>query len=332
MKYNGKIIVMMLTAYISFVLLASIPVQKDEGKVKGDITTEKETYENATIVKVGIYVVSFGGYDFNKGTYTIDFYIWFLWNESTSPANFTPACFEFMNGRATTKEKISDGYENGTGLRSLWYRVQASLYTEPQFKDYPFGSQDLFIIVEDSKNSVENLVYQAIVPESGIDEELRISGWKIKGTTITISEKEYKWGEKYSRVTFVMNLERETTTTAVKTLLPPIIFCVVSGLSFFFKYDKIANRVGFGTSMLISAVMFHVSQVSSLPPLGNLIMIDKIMIATYSFLAASLISTTLIYIDEEYWKDKDYTTQTNRYGAMVSIILPFIVFGILSYF
>jgi hypothetical protein len=82
--------------------------------------------------------------------------------------------------------------------------------------------------------------------------------------------------------------------------------------------------------MLISAVMFHISQTSSLPPMPSLMTIDKIMIATYGFLAASLFVTTVMYIDEEYWKEKDYTKQVNYYGAIIATALPFLIYGLLN--
>jgi len=84
--------------------------------------------------------------------------------------------------------------------------------------------------------------------------------------------------------------------------------------------------------MLISAVMFHLSQTTSLPALPSLILIDKIMIAVYAFLASSLLATTLIYVDDEYWKKVDYTKQVNRFGAILTIILPFVVFALLYFF
>src|SRR4030042_6722969 len=124
-------------------------------------------------------------------------------------------------------------------------------------------------------------------------------------------------GETYSQFVFTITLVRNTGLSAIKILIPPIIFCIVSGLSFFFKAVKINHRIGLGTSMLISAVMFHLSQTSSLPSLPSLILIDKIMIAVYAFLASSLFATTLIYVDEEYWKKVDYTKQVNRLGAII---------------
>ena len=51
----------------------------------------------------------------------------------------------------------------------------------------------------------------------------------------------------------------------------------------------------------------------------------------YAFLASSLFATTLIYIDDEYWKDVDYTKIVNRMGGLLTVILPFVVFGILYF-
>jgi hypothetical protein len=76
--------------------------------------------------------------------------------------------------------------------------------------------------------------------------------------------------------------------------------------------------------------MFHISQTSALPPLGSLILMDKIMIATYSFLGASLIVTALISVNEDFWKKPQYTKFANLYGGILSILLPFLLFGALT--
>ncbi|MBE3136196.1 MAG: hypothetical protein IMZ43_02210 [Thermoplasmata archaeon] len=287
---------------------------------------EEQLINDATTINVGIYVISIGNFEFTKGTYVLDFYLMFQWENQ----NISPMSFEFMNGRATSKEKIYDVRTNSTS--EVWYRVQASLFITPEFNKYPFDSQDLKIILEDSTYNISRVTYSPMTDVLGVDEQFRIAGWKIQSYNTNVSNHEYPWGEEYSQLTYTIKLERDAGLTAAKLLLPPIIFCIVSGLSFFFKADKITHRLGLGTSMLISAVMFHLSQTSSLPPLPSLILIDKIMIAVYAFLASSLFATTLIYIDDEYWKDVDYTRIVNRAGGALTIILPFLVFGLLYFF
>jgi len=289
-----------------------------------DQTTLQSNDENT--INAGIYVISVGNFEFNKGTYVLDFYLMFNWeNQSLSPSSF-----EFMNGRPATKEKIYEEYTNESS--EVWYRVQANLFITPDFSNYPFDAQDLKIIIEDSKLNTSLLKYSIMDDTLGIDEEFKLAGWDVQSYDCTVSEHEYPWGETYSQIVFNIKLARSTGPTAAKLLLPPIIFCIVSGLSFFFKADKITHRLGLGTSMLISAVMFHLSQTTSLPALPSLILIDKIMIAVYAFLASSLLATTLIYVDDEYWKKVDYTKQVNRFGAILTIILPFVVFALLYFF
>jgi len=131
---------------------------------------------------------------------------------------------------------------------------------------------------------------------------------------------------------FTMEVAREPVSTTVKTFLPPIAFMIVSGLSFFFHPSKVANRLGLGTSMLISAVLYHISQIVNLPSGGRLMLLDKIMFSVYAFLAGSLVVTTLIAIDEDYWKDRDYTRQINLYGGLATVLLPFVVFALIGLF
>ena len=272
-------------------------------------------------VELGIYVLTLGNHDVNKGTYVMDFYLVLRWNASAAPASFTPEKFEFMNGRASAKERIFDATDETTGVRETWYRVQANLYAEPTFKDYPYDTQHLSVVLEDPAANATSLVYVPMESMIGLDDGFRAAGWRVGEPVFTISDKDYRFGETYSRASLTLDLSRERVSTSVKSLLPPVAFMVVSGLSFFIHPTKWANRVGLGTGMLISAVMFHVSQTVSLPPLGHLILFDKIMIAVYAFLVGSLIVTVLVAIDEDWWKESDHTRQINVYGAAATILL-----------
>ena len=289
----------------------------------------QEAPDGPVEVRVGLLVINFGNYDANKGTYLLDFYLFFHWDPSVAPANFTPAGFEFMNGRASAKDKIYDATDETTGERELWYRIQANLYSEPQFGDYPFDTQRLEIVFEDAVYTDAQLVYVPIEEESGLDEGFRAAGWRVMDPTFEIVEKEYKFEETYSRAKFTIELSRERFSTAIKSLLPPFAFILVASLQFFIHPAKWSNRLGLGTGMLISSVMFHISQTVALPPIGRLILFDKVMIAVYLFVVGSLAVTTLIAIDEDWWKDRDNTRAINRYGAVVTLLLPAVVLVLL---
>lgn len=301
-------------------LIATIPVSDVPVKAQGGTGT-------GTRVGVGLYLISFGNYDENKGAYTMDFYVWFQFPTNGTPTDFSIDKFEFMNGRAGSRDLISSTSENGT--TEIWYRVQADLYATPHFKMYPFDKQKLTMVIEDSNMTTKDLVYYPLTEDKTIDPDLTIAGWDISGWSWTATTHHYGWGEDYSRMVFTINVSRPPTSTTIKTMLPPVIFCIVSGLSFFFPSTRMGEKVGLSTSMLITAVMFHISQTSSLPPLGSLIMIDKIMLATYAFLTISLIATALVVINEDIWKKKGLTMKINVTGGIMAAVMPFILFGIL---
>jgi hypothetical protein len=114
-----------------------------------------------------------------------------------------------------------------------------------------------------------------------------IPGWMILGLNYTVGEHLYTFGETYSQATFVMQVERDSLQSAIQIVLPPVIFCIVSSLSFFFRETKesyIALRLGLNSSMMISAVLFYYGQQSTLPSMSTFSIFDEIMIAVYMFL------------------------------------------------
>lgn len=285
--------------------------------------------EGPVEVKAGVYVLSLGNYDVNRGTYTVDFYLFFRWDPDAAPTGFSPEKFEFMNGRAGAKEKIFDALDPQTGERELWYRVQANLYSEPRFDNYPYDTQTVRIVFEDSVYTTDDLVYVPMVDVSGLDDGFSAAGWRVGEPELTVVDKDYRFEETYSRVALDIELSRERFSTTIKSLLPPVAFVLVAGLAFFFHPTKWGNRVGLGTGMLISAVMFHISQTVALPPMARLILFDKVMIGIYLFILGSLAVTALIAIDEDYWKDRDYTKQINTWGAVLAIVVPAVVLAVL---
>jgi hypothetical protein len=283
--------------------------------------------EGPVPVEVEVYVVNFGNYDTGKGTYVMDFYLTFRWDPAAAPANFTPARFEFMNGRAAgAPDRISDEVDPGTGVREVNYRIQANLYSEPRFQDYPYDTQTLELLFEDAVNDASRLQYVPVGEGSGIDEGVRIPGWRIGEVALESVDKTYPPDETFSRTRFTVQISREPLSSTLKSFLPPFAFMLVAGLGFFFHPSKVANRITLGTGMLIAAVGFHISQTVSLPPVGTLIFFDKVMIATYTFLVGCLMVGTLIAIDEDWWKDRDYTKVINLAGGLLTLAAPAVTF------
>jgi hypothetical protein len=275
-----------------------------------------------------LHLISVGSYDTAKGTYLMDFYLHLRWDAAHAPANFTPDRFEFMNGRAASRELLSNDL-GADGFRDLWFRVQASLYSAPQFASYPFDEQALTIVLEDTVHPDTELAY--VPGDATLDEEAGLSGWKESGFEPTVATKSYPFGESYSRLQYTLTLKREPVSSALRTFLPPIAFMLVASFSFFFDRAQAANRLSLGTGMLITAVGFHISQTVALPPLGALTLFDKVMISVYAFIAATLLVTTVLAFGERLRLPEGASKLINQRGALLAVAVPFVIFGLLAF-
>lgn len=235
-------------------------------------------------VAVSTYVLNFGKFDVSTGSYTVDFYLDFKCAENCSPENF-----EFMNGRATSIDKLIDT------PTEKFYRIQASLSQNIDLKQYPFDTHQLTIELEDTRNTIDEIVYVPDNSESGVDPSVIIVGWDLGNWSSSVTEHYYApYNETYSRYSFALEINRVSMTSIIKSFLPVIFMVIISLLSLLLTADKVTTRLGINTSTLIAAVMFHVNLSSSIPPVGYLTFADKFMMATYVIMMAILASGVLL--------------------------------------
>ena len=284
-------------------------------------------------MEVGVFVNSIDNLDFVKGSYSMDFYLHFRWTDSSIDGPH----FEIMNGQPSSEyhsiEKLS---ESQTGpVKEEWYRVRADFMITPNIRDFPFESGITPIEIEDAEYNNSELEYVPLAGESGIDRDFTIPGWKIGSPVFTVDPHAYPWGESYSRLSFDVPITKNATDSLLQTIIPPLIFCIIAGLSFFIHVqhnEMVTLRFILVTNMFISAVMYHFSQLTQLPGLGVLKLFDKFMIAVYLFLAITIIVTSLCYMAQHQWERPDLVQRINRFGAIASILLPVITFGLFAAF
>jgi len=235
-------------------------------------------------IHAGIYVLSIGKLDEVAGAFDIDFYL-----DLKSDQTCDLDGFEFMNGRATSKELTIDR------PGEKFYRIQASLYSPMNFRDYPFDENVLSIEIEDKRNGDDDVVYIFDANNSGIDHQIALMGWQLDGFEGTVMPHSYSaYNQTFSRLTFGINIIRPGISSVIKSLLPILFIIFVTLLTVFIKESMIETRLKLNISILIAAVLFHVSIGNSLPPIAYLTLVDKLMILTYLILVAALFNDILI--------------------------------------
>ncbi len=279
----------------------------------------QQPQQSPNVVKVSVYVLNVGKLDTSTGAFTIDFYLSFSSDNVTTPGNF-----EFGNGRATSVDKsVDDPTEK-------FYRIQAGLVSNLDLSRYPFDRHDLNIELEDKEQTNHTQVYQVSNEDSGLDPEVKLSGWEIQGWKAQVTDHYYApYGTTFSRYVFSLQVRRSPIAAILKTILPALIIVIVGLLSLVLSPDKIIPRLTLNTGAFTGAVLFHLNMTASLPPLGYLTLGDRFMLINYLALTLTLISTLVAL----YYVDRKRNTEAGRVHTMALATIPalWVVLEILNF-
>jgi len=244
----------------------------------------------ANDINVELYVLNLGKFDVATGAFTADFYLDMYCEDGCDTGDF-----EFMNGRATSIDKITNE------PNQKFYRIQASLNSPVDLRKFPFDKQKMQIIIEDKKYTTDEMQYVAKKETSGIEESIAFTGWDIDGWDAEVKDHYYTvYNSTYSQFVFDINISRIALNAFIKTFLPVFFILLVVLFSFLLDPDKITNRLAIAGSSLVAAVMFHISISNQIPPVGYLTFADRFMILTYFILLLSFIlNITLMELQEK---------------------------------
>jgi hypothetical protein len=278
-------------------------------------------YGNVTI---SLYVINVYGFDYKSGSYTFDFYLELQWNDTR--IEFVD--WYLMNGMPSYPGAKSLVYiDNTSGQRSELWRVRADLSVPMMANEYPFDSVDLPISVELLTPYFNtSLVWNAA--QSGVDPGFKIVGWDIASVRYATGFHVYTLKYDEPQAVMTVTITRSPAVALISTILPPMIFCIVSACSFFLRLDDNSSfglRIGMNTSMIITSVLFNMSEIGQIPPVTDFSFYSLFFLAVLCFLAGNLIVTMVEYV---YWKRGTSSARLrsiNFWGALACLILPAIL-------
>jgi hypothetical protein len=229
-------------------------------------------------VRVGVWLNSIEKVDVPAGTFSVDFYLWFKYHD-------VKPNIEFLKG---TPSKIDIIIEEERPLENyLEYRVRGVFIGSLDFRGFPFDEHFLAVELEDKEHGASELVFEPDEEESGIDPELDVVGWDVKGFKLYEENHAYS-DENYSRFIFGVTVYRSKIPVAFKNLLPIIVITLISLLTFSISVKNFGQRVGICVTTLMSAVAYHLAALSALPPLGYLTFFDRVMLVVYTLFLYNL--------------------------------------------
>jgi hypothetical protein len=185
---------------------------------------------------------------------------------------------------------------DGSLYSIIRYRGQFS--TKFRFDKYPFDTQVLKVVLEDTINDVNALVY---VPDSEtsvmLDSGITLPGFTVGKPSIRVTENTYPTNfgdlsepneETYSRIVLSIPVTRPVVSMSIKTFLPILLIVICAALVFFVHPRHVSSRIGLGITALLTLVALELSSSASLPDIDYLMMLDKVFLLSYLFIIVAI--------------------------------------------
>jgi hypothetical protein len=250
-------------------------------------------------VIVGAYVNDIQELDFKANNYVVDLYVWFRWKSRDLDPSKT---MEFMNRYASDDNVREALYEAPREMPdgSLYsiVRYQGRFATKFPLDDYPFDTQLLRVVMEDTISAADRQVY---VPDTGggvgMNPEITLPGFHVGKPVMAVASNTYptNFGDlsepdatAYSRLNLSVPVTRPIVAMSIKTFMPILLIVICAALVFFVRPRYIEGRIGLCITALLTLVALQLASGSSLPDVDYLMMLDKIYLLAYVFIILAL--------------------------------------------
>jgi hypothetical protein len=184
---------------------------------------------------------------------------------------------------------------------------------EFDFATYPFDIQAFFVHVQ----AVLPLEFMRFVPLEGASHlggQLGEEEWVFGKPTVTTGEVIRVTGQPTSRLSFGFKGHRHLNYYWLRIFLPLATIMLVSWMTFL--VPEFSKRVDIAGANLQIVVAFNFTISNDLPRLGYMAIMDAIVVATFLFCAA-IVMTNLIFKRMEANGAKDRAQRIDRYAIWI---------------
>ncbi len=226
-------------------------VQNAESQQRADPEDPQKPLE----VTVGTYINQILEINFAEDYFVIDMWLWFRWEPSAegqfrfeTEENYPLKTFEITNGQIlgeptgelTETKKHPDG-------RTFTYqnvRVIAKITQRFNMRPYPAENHALEILIEDSEERIEKVLYVADTEFSRLGAGVQLPGWQVsaKPPDVTVNAYPTNFGNialndggsyvsQYSQFRYVIELRKPVITSIIKSLWPTFLATIVAILA-----------------------------------------------------------------------------------------------------
>lgn len=250
-------------------------------------------------VLIGAYVQNIQTIDPATNSFMADLYVWYRW---TDPDLKPEDSVEIMNlheawqlmelGTQTQARKQADG---------SYYFVQryTGAFNSPlSLVKFPFGTQYLSVILEDSEAEKTEMRFVADDRSTSINPRITLPGYTIGVPTMVVTDFAYDtdFGDLdgttdnlYSQASITIPVSTPGLSNLIKYLVPIVLIVVAASLVFSLPPTEVEGRIALGITALLTLVAMEWSATESLPTVSYLTMLDVLYIVGTLFILGSLI-------------------------------------------
>jgi hypothetical protein len=260
-------------------------------EVKDDVESAPQTHTPPVTVEVGIMFEKLTKFELGPGTFAADIVLSFTC--AAKPCDVQP---EALTGKLVGIEKLGEDEHDGKILKV--FKARGEFEADVDLSEFPFDKQTLLVPLVDKHS--DKYQYHGNVKASGLDPAVKLAGWNVLPKVGVFSMKqEVAPGMVEASTTMGIQIERPRLAAFFKTLAPACFMIFVAAFTLLLRPKSASGRLTAATAGLMSAVMFHAGQTSSLPPLGYMTRMDKFMIATYVvYLVNIFFSVAMVRLEE----------------------------------
>ena len=329
--------------------------QNKGAQTPAEKSTDPDDPQKPMQVTVGAYINQILEINFAEDYFVIDMWLWFRWEPAeqgqfsfATEKNYPLETFEITNGQILersgqlTESKDADGrpftYQN--------VRVVAKITQRFNMRPYPAENHALELLVEDSEERIQKVLYVADTEFSQLGAGVKLPGWEVsaKPPEATINAYPTNFGNRtlnnggyyvseYSQFRYVIDLRKPVLTSIVKSLWPTFLATIVAILALYLKPGSGARfDLAIGAIFAIVANKFTIT--SSIQDAVQFGYSDVIQILSAAIVVLTIAESIWAVRQEERgirYEDKIRKTDI-RFGAVLFGAYLLLVVGLIYFY
>ena len=316
--------------YQPILIPENIPNMESLVKRKRVITLDGRYVYVTHIVYTGMDLIEIRDLDQKTSTYTSDFYLWFRYIPSENNSDFLPENIAFVNAQSISSNDLVRDETTGDGSAYKTFRISGVFKNEFNFRAYPFDYQDL--VMQFRNQNAEAFFIQYVIDRPGMryptnddlllhlknngvfdplygwSPELTYANQSLFSTSSTLGDPlnfDETISTDFSLFDIHVRVERNSLAFVIKSLLPLLFTLILAYITFYLPIGH-SERLGVGSTALLTTAFFHLSLASTLPEIGYTVAMEYFFYASYSISALMVfLETWSIRIENGVPKDAD---------------------------